>query len=155
PFREKHDELIDEASAASDLDLDSEALERLSFLYEDLITGAGEDLSEDPMEQLASAARAVYRSFESDRASTYRRLQGYQDLKGSAVMVQAMVFGNRGTNSASGVAFSRDPSTGALSPVIDVLFEAQGEDVVSGRARPRTALDVAASGPKDEVRQHT
>jgi pyruvate,orthophosphate dikinase len=154
PFREKHDELIDEASAASDLDLDSEALERLSFLYEDLITGAGEDLSDDPMEQLTSAARAVYRSFESDRASTYRRLQGYQDLKGSAVMVQAMVFGNRGTSSASGVAFSRDPSTGALSPVIDVLFEAQGEDVVSGRARPRTEIELAAAAPKVAAELH-
>jgi pyruvate,orthophosphate dikinase len=148
PFREKRDELIAEASAASDLGLDSEELERLSFIYEDLITGAGEDLSEDPMEQLTSAARAVYRSFESDRASTYRRLQGYEDLKGSAVMVQAMVFGNRGTNSASGVAFSRDPSTGTPSPVIDVLFEAQGEDVVSGRSRPLTEGELAAAEPE-------
>jgi pyruvate,orthophosphate dikinase len=147
PFREKRDELIDEASAASDLALDSEELERLSFGYEDLITRAGEDLSEDALEQLANAARAVYRSFASDRASTYRRLQGYQDLKGSAVMVQAMVFGNRGMNSASGVAFSRDPSTGAPSPVIDVLFEAQGEDVVSGRGRPLTERELAETAP--------
>ena len=154
PFRAKRDGLIAEASAASDLDLDSEALERLSFLYEDLISGAGEDLSEDPMEQLASAARAVYRSFESDRAVTYRRLQGYEDLKGSAVMVQAMVFGNRGTNSASGVAFSRDPSTGAPSPVIDVLFEAQGEDVVSGRGRPLTEKELAHAAPKIAAELH-
>ncbi len=154
PFRQKRDGLIAEASAASDLDLDSEALERLSFLYEDLISGAGEDLSEDPMEQLKSAARAVYRSFESDRAVTYRRLQGYVDLKGSAVMVQAMVFGNRGTSSASGVAFSRDPSTGAPSPVIDVLFEAQGEDVVSGRGRPLTEKELAHAAPKIAAELH-
>ncbi len=147
PFREKRDDLIKGASAVSDLGLDSEELERLSFIYEDLITAAGEDLSEDPMEQLTEAARAVYGSFESDRASTYRRLQGFEDLKGSAVMVQAMVFGNRGTNSASGVAFSRDPSTGAPSPVIDVLFEAQGEDVVSGRGRPLTERELAKAAP--------
>ena len=147
PFREKRDALIAEASAANDLDLDSEALERLSFLYEDLITGAGEDVEDDAMVQLTEAARAVYRSWMGDRAATYRRLQGYEDLKGSAVMVQAMVFGNRGTSSASGVAFSRDPSTGAPSPVIDVLFEAQGEDVVSGSARPLTEKELAQAVP--------
>ncbi len=147
PFRAKRDALIAEASAANDLDLDSEALERLSFLYEDLITGAGEDVEDDAMVQLTEAARAVYRSWMGDRATTYRRLQGYEDLKGSAVMVQAMVFGNRGTSSASGVAFSRDPSTGAPSPVIDVLFEAQGEDVVSGSARPLTEKELAQAVP--------
>src|SRR6185312_9798277 len=67
------------------------------------------------------------------------------DLKGSAVMVQAMVFGNSGTTSGAGVAFSRDPSTGDADPVIDVLFEAQGEDVVSGRARPKTENELAQS----------
>ena len=82
PFREKRDELIAEASAASDLDLDSEALERLSFLYEDLISGAGEDLSEDPMEQLKSAARAVYRSFESDRAVDLSPSSGLRGSEG-------------------------------------------------------------------------
>ena len=147
PFRAKRDALIAEASAANDLDLDSEALERLSFFYEDLITGAGEDVEDDAMVQLTEAARAVYRSWMGDRAATYRRLQGYEDLKGSAVMVQAMVFGNRGTSSASGVAFSRDPSTGAPSPVIDVLFEAQGEDVVSGSARPLTEKELAQAVP--------
>ena len=91
-----------------------------------------------------------------DRALTYRRLQGYDDLKGSAVMVQAMVFGNRGTASGAGVAFSRDPSTGAPDPVIDVLFEAQGEDVVSGRARPKTETELSRSAPAiaAELRGH-
>ena len=148
PFRASCDALIAEASAANDVELDSEALERLSFRYEDLIAGAGEDVEDDAMAQLAGAARAVYRSWTSDRAATYRRLQGYQDLKGSAVMVQAMVFGNRGASSASGVAFSRDPSTGAPAPVIDVLFEAQGEDVVSGRGRPLTEKELAEAVPQ-------
>jgi pyruvate, orthophosphate dikinase len=154
PFRAKRDVLIAEASAASEFDLDSEALERLSYLYEDLIAASGEDLPDGAMEQLTSAARAVYRSFQSERCSIYRRLQGYEDLKGSAVMVQAMVFGNRGTNSASGVAFSRDPSTGAPSPVIDVLFEAQGEDVVSGRGRPLTEKELAGAAPRLAAELH-
>jgi pyruvate, orthophosphate dikinase len=147
PLRAKREVLIAEANAVNELDLDSESLERLSFAYEDLITSLGEDIADDPMDQLTEAARAVYRSWMSDRACTYRRLQGYEDLKGSAVLVQAMVFGNRGTSSGAGVAFSRDPSTGASEPVIDVLFEAQGEDVVSGRAHPLTEKELAQSAP--------
>jgi pyruvate,orthophosphate dikinase len=146
-LREKREELLAEAGAPNEFTLDSEDLERLSLLYEDLITDAGEELGNDPMEQLAEAVRAVYRSWDSDRAKTYRRLQGYDDLKGTAVMVQAMVFGNRGTSSGSGVAFSRDPSTGAPEPIIDVLFEAQGEDVVSGRGRPQTEKELARIAP--------
>jgi pyruvate,orthophosphate dikinase len=78
-------------------------------------------------------------------AVTTRALVAIDDLKG-AVMVQAMVFGNRAA-SGSGVDFSRDPSTGDADPVIDVLFEAQGEDVVSGRARPKTETELAQSSP--------
>lgn len=147
PFRAKHAELITAACAASDLELDSEALERLAFAYQDLITRAGKEITDDPMGQLTAAARAVYRSWMSDRACTYRRLEGYADLRGTAVMIQAMVFGNRGTSSGAGVAFSRDPSTGSPDPVIDVLFEAQGEDVVSGRRRPQTEKELTQSAP--------
>ena len=84
-----------------------------------------------------SAAQAVYRSWNSERARTYRRLEHLDDLQGTAVTVQAMVFGNRGLTSGAGVAFSRDPSTGAAQPVIDVLFDSQGEDVVSGQPQSR------------------
>ena len=70
-------------------------------------------MADDPMQQLIAASRAVYGSWMSQRARTYRRLQGLEHLKGTAVMVQAMVFGNRGPTSGAGVAFSRDPSTGA------------------------------------------
>ena len=156
PFKARRDELIAAEGAANDLELDSEALERLSFSYEALITSEGDEIEDDPMHQLSEAASAVYRSWMGDRALTYRRLQGYEDLKGSAVMVQAMVFGNRGTSSGSGVAFSRDPSTGAPDPVIDVLFEAQGEDVVSGRACPITEMELAQSAPAitAELRHH-
>jgi pyruvate,orthophosphate dikinase len=90
------------------------------------------------MEQLRCAAQAVYRSWMSDRARTYRKLQHLEDLTGTAVTIQAMVFGNRGASSGAGVAFSRDPSTGAGEPVIDVLFDSQGEDVVSGNRTPES-----------------
>lgn len=156
PFKAKRDELAMQEEAATDLELDSEALERLAFVYEALIESEAGEIEDDPMHQLIEAARAVYRSWMGDRAVTYRRLQGYDNLKGSAVMVQAMVFGNRGIASGSGVAFSRDPSTGEPNPVIDVLFEAQGEDVVSGRARPMTEKRLAQAAPAiaAELRRH-
>jgi pyruvate,orthophosphate dikinase len=127
--------------------LDGEAIERLAGQYQQMIDDADDAVSEDPMEQLQAAAQAVYRSWTSARARTYRRLEGLEDLAGTAVTVQAMVFGNRGLTSGAGVAFSRDPSTGAAEPVIDVLFESQGEDVVSGRRTPDTEAAIARSLP--------
>ena len=100
------------------------------------------------MEHLTSAAQAVFRSWTSERARTYRKLQHLEDLQGTAVTVQAMVFGNAGASSGAGVAFSRDPSTGAATPVIDVLFDSQGEDVVSGDHNPETEDALARSLPE-------
>jgi len=117
-------------------DIDCEAMERLAGALERLADDGDVEIPESPFKQLHEAARAVYRSWISDRAVTYRRLSGLDDLAGTAVMVQAMVFGNRGRMSGSGVAFSRDPSKGARDPVIEVLIDAQGEDVVSGRLTP-------------------
>jgi pyruvate, orthophosphate dikinase len=99
------------------------------------------------MEQLEASAQAVYRSWTSARARTYRQLEHLEDLQGTAVTVQAMVFGNRGLSSGAGVAFSRDPSTGAAQPVIDILFESQGEDVVSGSRNPETEEAITRSFP--------
>ncbi len=119
--------------------LDGEALEQLARQYQRVIEeDEGRTLPDEAMDQLAASAQAVYRSWTSDRACTYRRLQHLEDLAGTAVTVQAMVYGNRGLTSGAGVAFSRDPSTGAAQPVIDVLFDSQGEDVVSGRRTPQT-----------------
>ena len=84
----------------------------------------------------------------SERACTYRKLEHLEHLQGTAVTVQAMVFGNTGASSGAGVAFSRDPSTGADKPVIDVLFESQGEDVVSGGHNPETEEAIARSLPE-------
>jgi len=123
---------------ASDRDLDVEAL--ADHVGRCLLHAQGR-VPDDPMAQLRAAARAVFASWGSDKAVAYRRIHGLDDLAGTAVAVQAMVYGNADGRSGAGVAFSRDPSTGTREPVIEVLFEAQGEDVVSGR---RTPLDARA-----------
>jgi len=101
------------------------------------------DIPEDPWQQLRLAIEAVFRSWNSDRARAYRSREGIADDLGTAVTVQAMVFGNRGATSATGVLFTRDPATGANLPYGDVLFDAQGEDVVAGthRTEPIAILD--------------
>jgi pyruvate,orthophosphate dikinase len=123
---------------ASEPLLDAEAMERLARAQLQAIEDEGETVCDDAFDQLENAAHAVYRSWMSARAQTYRRLQRLDDLQGTAVTVQAMVFGNDGADSGAGVAFSRDPSTGDAIPVIEVLFGAQGEDIVSGNRTPET-----------------
>ncbi|MGM9513472.1 PEP/pyruvate-binding domain-containing protein [Roseateles sp. DB2] len=98
---------------------------------------AGRPFPQDPQQQLGEAIDAVFRSWQSEKALTYRRLKGIADSPGTAVTVQAMVFGNAGGDSGAGVGFTRHPSTGEPQPWVDYLFNAQGEDVVSGR---RSAL---------------
>ena len=142
-FERRLSDLIAAESVENERALDGEALERLAAVYQQMIEDEDGALSEDPMEQLKSAAHAVYRSWTSDRARTYRQHEHLEDLQGTAVTVQAMVFGNRGLSSGAGVAFSRDPSTGAAHPVIDVLFGSQGEDVVSGSRTPDTEEAIA------------
>ncbi|WP_036256772.1 PEP/pyruvate-binding domain-containing protein [Methylocapsa acidiphila] len=136
PFSAELTRIISAEGAENDRQLDCEALERLAMAYHDLVED--DCPSEDPEAQLLGAARAVYRSWMSERACAYRRMENLEHLRGTAVAVQAMVFGNRGLTSGAGVAFSRDPSNGAVEPVIDILFDAQGEDVVSGRVTPLT-----------------
>jgi pyruvate,orthophosphate dikinase len=104
--------------------------EQFLHLYASLVR---EPFPQEPLEQLESAVEAVLRSWRSPRAREYRRLHGIDDDLGTAVTVQAMVFGNMGNTSASGVAFTRDPTTGENAPYLDFLWNAQGEDVVSGR----------------------
>lgn len=123
---------------ASDRDLDVEAL---AAHVDRCLAHAQGRVPDDPNAQLRAAARAVFASWGADKAVAYRRMNGLDDLAGTAVTVQAMVYGNADGRSGAGVAFSRDPSTGARDPVVEVLFEAQGEDVVSGR---RTPLDARA-----------
>lgn len=100
---------------------------------------SGHAFPSDPFQQLLAAVGAVFRSWNAPKAREYRTLHGLDDSLGTAVTVQAMVFGNAGGASGSGVGFTRDPSTGAKELYMDFLLDGQGEDVVSGRSTARDA----------------
>jgi pyruvate,orthophosphate dikinase len=102
------------------------------------------EVPDDADAQLRVAVRAVFASWDTPRAVTYRELHGIPHDLGTAVVVQAMVFGNRDDRSGSGVAFSRDPSTGVRVPFGEVAFRGQGEEVVAGRSATRPLSDLAA-----------
>jgi pyruvate, orthophosphate dikinase len=128
---------LSEARAAAGVEFDSDLgpdqLRGLAERFADLFEAhTGDRFPEDPHEQLRQAVRAVFDSWRNERAVTYRRLNGIPDDLGTAVTVQRMVFGNRGEDSGSGVAFTRDPTTGEAHPEGDFLVNAQGEDVVAG-----------------------
>jgi len=120
------------APVASELGLADlqEIVEELLAIYRDEARRA---FPQDPMQQLTGAVEGVLASWSAPRADAYRRLQGLTHLVGTAVTVQAMVFGNLGPTSGAGVGFTRDPATGDDSLYVDFLLEAQGEDVVGGR----------------------
>src|SRR5690242_3872370 len=121
-----------------DTDLDADALRELVDTFKGLYRDqTDEDFPQDPQAQLEGAIRAVFDSWNGERAVSYRRLNRIPDEWGTAVNVQQMVFGNKGDTSGSGVAFSRDEITGAPEPSGDFLPNAQGEDVVSGVRTPR------------------
>jgi len=147
PLEAKLAALMVEEAVASDPELDGEALERFAAECLGYATQSGADVPDDADAQLRASARAVFLSWDCDKARAYRRLTHLPEGDGTAVTVQAMVFGNRGRQSGAGVAFSRDPSTGEKTPVIDLLFEAQGEDVVSGRRTPVAGAALAARLP--------
>jgi pyruvate,orthophosphate dikinase len=133
---ERFESAIAEAKAvrgvALDTELDAAALEELTAQFKSFY-----DFPADPQEQLRGAIRAVFDSWQGERAIAYRRINRIPDEWGTAVNVQQMVFGNMGESSGSGVAFSRDELTGAPEPSGDFLPNAQGEDVVSGVRTPR------------------
>jgi len=120
-----------------DNELSPDALRALVREYKDLVRQhTDEPFPEDPEEQLWGAIRAVFRSWETPRAQAYRRVNRIPEDLGTAVNVQTMVFGNMGENSGTGVAFTRDPSTGDPSFYGEFLMNAQGEDVVAGTRDP-------------------
>ncbi len=119
--------------AVSDLDLDAADLQQVVVAYKGVVrTQAGREFPQDPREQLDLAINAVFDSWNSPRARLYRRREHIPDSLGTAVSVMAMVFGNLGPDSGSGVAFTRDPATGERGVYGDYLPNAQGEDVVAG-----------------------
>jgi pyruvate, orthophosphate dikinase len=131
----------DDRGVKDDTDLDPDALRELVDTFKGLYRDqTGEDFPQDPQEQLEGAIRAVFDSWNGERAVSYRRINRIPDEWGTAVNVQQMVFGNKGETSGSGVAFSRDEVTGAPEPSGDFLVNAQGEDVVSG---VRNTLDIS------------
>ena len=107
----------------------------------------GMDLPDEPLEQLRLAVAAVFRSWENDRADAYRRLNGIPASWGTAVNVQAMVFGNLGEDSGTGVAFTRNPATGEDEFYGEFLVNAQGEDVVAGIRTPQKVSELGARWP--------
>ena len=111
----------------------------------------------DPWAQLRGAIEAVFRSWLSERAVAYRRAEGIADDLGTGVTVQAMVFGNRGADSGTGVLFTRNPATGEAELYGDVLFDAQGEDVVAGTHATEPVSGLATRMPAmfDELRRHS
>jgi len=117
-------------------ELDFRALRLLAQAYKSLYRGIeGSEFPQEAMTQLEWAVRAVFNSWNSERARAWRRLQGIDDAMGTAVTVQRMVFGNAGAGSGAGVAFTRDPASGANRLYVDWLGNAQGEDIVSGRRK--------------------
>ncbi|KQW47446.1 pyruvate phosphate dikinase [Nocardioides sp. Root1257] len=120
-------------STDDDLGLDADDLRELVSTFKRIVRKqTGRDFPQDPREQLDLAMRAVFDSWNGDRARLYRRQERIPDDLGTAVNVQAMVFGNFGMSSGSGVAFTRDPASGSQGEYGDYLQNAQGEDVVAG-----------------------
>ena len=148
----KFDIIMDKVKEAkgitSDLDLDVEDLKLITKKFKNLYAEeTGEDFYSDPMEQLISAVKAVFNSWNNPRAIIYRELNEITGLPGTAVNVQSMVFGNMGTNSGTGVAFTRNPATGENKIFGEYLMNAQGEDVVAGIRTPESIDKLAEEMP--------
>jgi len=126
-----------------DSDLPSEDLPLLTkMLREEIKKFAGKEFPLEPREQLWTAIEAVFNSWNNPRATAYREMNEISHDLGTAVTIQMMVFGNMGDDCGSGVAFSRDPSTGAKVLTGEFLFNAQGEDIVAGTATPRSVSEM-------------
>ncbi|MBE3590133.1 MAG: pyruvate, phosphate dikinase [Firmicutes bacterium] len=142
-----------ERGARLDTDLDAAALEAVIAGYKELVEReTGRSFPQDPKEQLLLAVRAVFNSWNNERAIVYRRLNKIPDDLGTAVNVQAMVFGNRGPTSGTGVVFTRDPNTGERVLYGEYLPNAQGEDVVAGIRTPLPVSELRDRQP-DTYRQ--
>ncbi|HEX2053862.1 MAG TPA: pyruvate, phosphate dikinase [Actinomycetota bacterium] len=149
---EEYERLIDEqkekAGVTEDTQLDVEDLKELVGKFKELVQrSTGASFPEDPTEQLRLAIEAVFKSWSGERAKIYRRQNRISDSLGTGVNVQAIVFGNLGDDSGTGVAFTRDASTGAKSYLAEYLPNAQGEDVVSGARTPLQLDSLRKSDP--------
>ncbi len=139
---EHFEHAIDEMKTANNVKLDTELgvddLKKLCNIFKAIVhEQLGKDFPDDANEQLWGGIGAVFKSWNTPRAVEYRRLHGYSDAWGTAVNLQAMVFGNMGDDCATGVAFTRDPATGENRFYGEYLINAQGEDVVAGTRTPQ------------------
>ncbi|WP_176085950.1 pyruvate, phosphate dikinase [Martelella sp. HB161492] len=154
-FEELLEEAVDAFGHQSDTQLSAAELKEITERYKVLLEEElGESFPQDPMLQLWGAISAVFSSWTSARATTYRALHSIPFEWGTAVNIQAMVFGNLGNDSATGVAFTRNPSTGEKALYGEFLVNAQGEDVVAGIRTPQSVTEagrIASGGEKPSL----
>ncbi len=142
-FEEIFDAKKKQKKTKFDTGLDAKALQEVIAEYKKAVKKhAKRDFPQDANEQLVMSRDAVFRSWQNDRAKTYRRINNIDDMLGTAVNVQAMVFGNLGDTSATGVGFTRNPANGTKEFYGEFLLNAQGEDVVSGVRTPVHILEL-------------
>ncbi len=147
-FEHALDEIKKKKGVELDTDLDAGDLEGVVAKYKEVFKQhTGEEFPQKPIDQLWAAIDAVFGSWDNPRAIQYRKLNDIKGLKGTAVNVQSMVFGNFGEDSGTGVCFSRDPSTGEKYFYGEFLMNAQGEDVVAGI---RTPMSISTLADKDK-----
>ena len=148
-FEELIDKMKEEKGVTQDVDLTAENLEKLAGQFkEEYKSKIGKDFPTDPKEQLYGAIQAVFRSWDNPRANVYRRDNDIPYSWGTAVNVQSMAFGNMGDDCGTGVAFTRDPATGAKGLFGEFLTNAQGEDVVAGVRTPMHIDEMANKFPE-------
>ena len=148
-FEELIDKMKEEKGVTQDVDLSAEDLEKLAGQFkEEYKSKIGKDFPTDPKEQLYGAIQAVFRSWDNPRANVYRRDNDIPYSWGTAVNVQSMAFGNMGDDCGTGVAFTRDPATGAKGLFGEFLTNAQGEDVVAGVRTPMHIDEMANKFPE-------
>ena len=142
-FEKKFEEIKEQKHVHLDTDLDEAALRDVVKSYKEVVRSkSGRNFPQEPLEQLRGARDAVFRSWNNARAIEYRRIYEIPDSIGTAVNVQAMVFGNTGDRSATGVGFTRNPATGAKEFYGEFLVNAQGEDVVAGIRTPQPIAEL-------------
>jgi len=142
------------AAVSGDPGFARNCLERFNKMFKDIVVV--DAVPDDPWQQLRAAVEAVFRSWNGDKARTYRKHERIPGDLGTAVTVQTMVFGNRGQDSATGVLFTRSPATGEATLYGDVMFNAQGEDVVAGthQTEPVSVLDTRLPAVGRELRDY-
>lgn len=150
---EKFEEILDhykeEQGVKLDSELSAETLKKVVGAYKELVKKeTGKDFPQDPYEQLEMAIRAVFDSWNNERAIIYRKLHNIPEDYGTAVNIVTMVFGNMGNDSGTGVAFTRNPSTGEKEFYGEYLTNAQGEDVVAGIRTPQPISKLAEEMPE-------